>query len=128
MKWFLSALAALALVTSSALSLAQAASITSVSLTVGQVMHVTVTDQLNNPLPPSCIVWAPMGTPAMASGVADATGFNFTGLAIGSVTAIATYTVSATCKGAPANVSGSLPFTVSAPPPPPITGLKFTSP
>ncbi len=103
---------------------ASAASITSVSLAVGEVLHVTVTDQSGNVVAPACITWSPLGTPAITSGIADATGFSFTGLASGSVTATATYLVSATCDKAPANVSATLPFTVAAA----ITTLKFTSP
>jgi hypothetical protein len=97
--------------------------VTSLSLQVGQTVHVTVLDQNSNVISPSMIAWSPLGSPSIATGSSDATGFNLLGTAAGSVTATITYTAPAGVT--PATVTATLPVAVVAAP---VTSLKFSSP
>jgi hypothetical protein len=110
-------------VTALSVSVAPHIAVTSLSFQVGQTVHVTVLDQSGNAINPAMITWSPLGSPSIATGSADATGFNFLGTAAGSVTATVTYTAPAGVT--PATVTGTLPVTVTAAP---VTSLKFTSP
>jgi hypothetical protein len=87
--------------------------ISSVTLTIGAPpVHVTPVDANNNActaLNPSTITWSPLGSPAIASGSPDATGFNLIGLAVGNVTATLTSSVAG-------STPGNLAITVVAPP------------
>lgn len=95
------------------------AQVTSITIDPGAgPVHVTVTDQAGNPIPPADIVWS--GAPAGVTMSADSTGFNFEASAGTSNTQSTEMTATYT----PNNVFAQLAVTVQLT----VVSLQFESP
>jgi hypothetical protein len=83
----------------------------------GASLHVTVVDQLCNPIAPAGITWSGQGALSI---IADTTGFNFT-----PPPGTGAVTITATAKNTTSGVTAPLQDAVTMPT---VTGLSFTSP
>ena len=83
----------------------------------GASLHVTVVDQLCNPIAPAGVTWSGQGA---LSVVADTTGFNFT-----APPGTGAVTITATAKHTASGLTAPLQDVVTMPA---LTALSFTSP